>query len=512
MKPTNVIVIPLQKACLITLGVIIPVLTQGYSCKAQTSTAESTSQLQQQYDSLQGDIIGKISQVPDHPELLENGSIATQLQTAIDHDLVSLGNRIEQQSKILSVKAQEIPRKRGLSKTDRKELTEALRKQTGPLDNLKEKNEALIGTLTDLSRSGLSQWKDTYEQFKNNVGEAKGREKLLSLAKKFCEPYGVAVPPLKASSVPSPTPANSQSGTSADAPGGSSRAGFSSSGVSIKSSFAVPAADTSPDVASEKIHSPAPDAIPYLKQEMPVRVGVVRSITPGEGNVGFTVGNDTTQKQSVRFRVIVLNRAGVVLADESAGWMLKRLDPGSESLIKCSFVPKQPEELKFTSFNNGFDALPAWVLLRASDGEHGINGSAPDPVNINNDRHHRHDQLRPIANDMIPIEQEINIGKGILDRITFLQGKMNVSLRNNSKEKKPVSIRIYLLNSNGIIIDRHDIHWMFKQMDPEARTIESLSLNPSLPKSLKYIQALQPLDSKPRYLLIRTTDDSPFNG
>ena len=118
----------------------------------------------------------------------------------------------------------------------------------------------------------------------------------------------------------------------------------------------------------------------------------------------------------------------------------------------------------------------------------------------------------PLPSDLIPIQEEITVGKGVLDRLSFLQGKMNVALRNDSSEKKPVAIRFYILNANGIILDQHDVRWWFKQMDPGTRTIETVTIKPSLPKSLKYLKGGAALDAAPKFLLIRSTDDSPYGG
>jgi hypothetical protein len=483
-------------------GVILLILSAPTS-SGQSSSADSTVQLQQQFQSVQSDTLGKIFVLPNDPQPLENGTLAGQLQTVVDSDLAGLSSRNEQQRQILTGKLNQISNNQGLSISDRKELSEALRKQALPLNALKDRIESFKAVLIELKNTGLSRWKDTYEQFRSISGEEKGREKLRTLVMKFCEPYGVIAPsPSSASQAGSPASAptvdNSTVQKSVIQDGG------------IKTSLPMTGLPASSPNGFQIGESPAPDAIPYLKQEYPINVGVVRSMTPGDGSIAFTLGNSTTSKQPVRFRVVILNSKGVQLADVTAGWVFKKLDPGAEALIQCSFSPKEPEELKFTSLHEGFDSTPAWILLRSTDGTHSLRGGELKGMKVS--KRNKRDLPYPLPPDLIPLSEELQIHKGVLERISFLQGKMNVSLRNDSPDKKPVAIRIYLLNANGIVVDRHDVHWWFKQMDPGMKTIEAVQLTPVLPPTLMHTGAIPKMDSTPRFLLIRSTDDSSYGG
>lgn len=494
--------------CLFFLGIC--------SAFCETSTADETEALKQKYQQIVGGVVGEIQALPDHPAQLQDGTLAGHLQTATDTDLKAIGNRIEQQKQILNGKLQGIANNSALSKDDKNELSSAIRSQTAPLDDLRSKVETLSTDLKSLLQSGLQQWKDTYEQFRAISGDDRALEKLRASVGKFCARYDAS------SSQPKPSPAVplNRSRSVADGRGTPPQAASEtydslhrdleqlSKGLLIRS--AVPGlANPAPNPVSVP---PVADALPYQTQEMPVRKGVVRSITPGSGSLSITIGNTTSEKQGVRFRVIILNRDGIELSNQSAGWIFKSLDPGSEQILQSGFTSKEPDELKFSSLHAGFDSTPAWILLRSSDSKCLDGTPAPALSHSAGHRNHRQD-VTPAVTDLIPINSDqLRIGRGILKGVSFLQGKMNVTLRNESSEKKPVAVRFYFLSSNGIILDQKDVHWWFKQLDPGSQVVETVSLHPTLPESLKNFRGRPSLDTVPRYLIIRSTDDSPYRG
>ena len=88
-------------------GVILLILSAPTS-SGQSSSADSTVQLQQQFQSVQSDTLGKIFVLPNDPQPLENGTLAGQLQTVVDSDLAGLSSRNEQQRQILTGKLNQI--------------------------------------------------------------------------------------------------------------------------------------------------------------------------------------------------------------------------------------------------------------------------------------------------------------------------------------------------------------------------------------------------------------------
>lgn len=499
------------------ISVLICLFFSGiFSAFCETSTAGETEALRQKYQQIIAGVVGEIQSLPDHPSQLQDGTLAGHLQTATDTDLKAIGNRIEQQKQILNGELQKIANDTALSKDDKTELSSAVRSQTAPLDDLRSKVETLSTDLKSLLQSGLQQWKDTYEQFRAISGDEKALEKLRALVGKFCARYGASFAQPKSSpAVPHDRSRSVTDGRDAS-PQTASESYDSlhrdleqmSTGLVIKS--------TVPDLANPAPNPvsapPVADALPYQTQEMPVRKGVVRSITPGSGSLSITVGNDTSEKQGVRFRVIILNRDGIELSNQSVGWIFKSLDPGSEQILQSGFSTREPNELKFSSLHAGFDSTPAWILLRSSDSTSLDGTPAPALIHSAGQRNRRQD-ITPAVTDLIPINSDqLRIGRGILKGVSFLQGKMNVTLRNESSEKKPVAVRFYFLSSNGIILDQKDVHWWIKQLDPGSQVVETVSLHPTLPESLKNFRGRPSLDTVPRYLIIRSTDDSPYGG
>jgi hypothetical protein len=175
---------------------VFPAIFPG-SISAQTaiaSTAESLDALQSKYEGVRSSVIAAIQSIPDHPDSIETGTLASTLETAANLDLASLLTQLQQQKEILAKRKHSLINNPALSENDKEELRSALKQQSKPLESLISKVTTFQGAISDLRQSQLSVWKDTYNSFKEIDGSAKASAKIRMLTDQFCEPYVPAKP------------------------------------------------------------------------------------------------------------------------------------------------------------------------------------------------------------------------------------------------------------------------------------------------------------------------------
>jgi len=461
------------------------------------SAAESLDRLHAKFNSIKQSVMFAISSVSDHPDSLENGSLGTTLETAANKELTNLLTQLQQQSQILKEKEQGLIKNSVLSQNEKEELRGDLRKQSKPLKALIDTVSHFKDAIIDLRETQLTVWKQTYNQFKDIYGAQKATDKLRGLAEAFCKPYG-SLPKQE-------TEALGGTGRSQSPVHASEPMTYQST---LATSTSIPVVPIKPtDIL------PTADAIPFRLEEIQVNKGIVKSIRSGDGLVSLTLLNQTQERKKVHFRVIILNKQGVVLSDGEVSWIFKQLEPGAEALVDTTFKCKEPENIKFSSCHPNFDLSPAWILLRGDNGDVGFDGIKIPEVQRSKQetKYLQSISAQPAVSDPLPVSQEIEVGRGILKRISISQGRVNVMLENTSSEKKPVGFLIYLLNKNGFIVGKQSVTWYFKQMDPGSKTIEGF-----VPK-LKDLEELRHSifrgsDSAPKWIIIRKSDDSPYQG
>ena len=479
--------------------VVLPLGFVSDPIKAQTSTGESIAVFQEKFASIKRTVITAIMALPEHPEAMESGSVSTTIETAASGDLTNLLNRLQEQGRILKEKEQGVMKNASLSQAEKQELRGELQKQSKPLQALRDKVSQFMDAINELRSSRLTTWKKTYDSFKDIYGAPKATEKLKGLVDAFCAPYAlpkeeVQVQPKNADASPSPARQMAYQTTIPMTPG-------------VTSPLA-----TQPQFPG---FLPTLDAFPFRTGEIPVNRGVVKGMRPGDGSISFTLLNPSQEKQKVFFRVIILNRDGVVLSEGDVSWVFKKLEPGAEALVDYSFKCREPLELKFSSTHAGFDLTPAWIILRGKAADEGLNGGKVSNVQ----RNRREERIiqsmaataQPAAQDLIPLSQDIRVGRGVLRDIAISQGRVNVTLENTSPEKKPVKFHFYFLNRNGFIVGDHSVVWYFKQLDPGAKTIESFTPAMKVPESLRH-SVHSGTESLPRWIIIRDGDDNPYKG
>ena len=93
-----------------------------FSAWGTASTSDTITVLQGQYDKIKDSAITAIKSVPDHPDLLESGSLKATLESVVSGDLASLRNRVQQQTRNMDYNKHSLETNSVLSETDKEEL------------------------------------------------------------------------------------------------------------------------------------------------------------------------------------------------------------------------------------------------------------------------------------------------------------------------------------------------------------------------------------------------------
>jgi hypothetical protein len=483
-----------------SLSLVILCAVMAPVMESVASTLENQEALQERFIEIKRSVITAIESVPEHPEILDSGAVVQTIETAANVDLTNLLGQIQQQTQIIREKEQGLIKNANLSQAEKEELKLELQKQSKPLQSFKEKVSQFKDAVNELRETRLRTWKETYKSFKDIYGEPKATEKLKGLTDSFCAPYALPKQPpvqsvrtVPASSAMTPEPVVYQ--------------------YTIQMPSGVPS--TLRGGAQIPDFQPTIDSIPFRTEEIPINNGVIKSIRPADGSISITLLNRSQEKKKVSFKILILNRQGVVLSESGVSWIFKRLEPGAEAVVDTTFKCHEPQELKYSTCHAIFDMNPAWIVLRGADGNESPDGGGVAGIKRNK-KEEKHIQstiaaTQPAVQDLFAVSEDIAVGRGILRRISMSQGRVNVTVENSSTEKKPIKFHIYFLNGNGIIIGDQSVTWYFKQLEPGARSIESFTPTLKAPEELRH-SIYSGMDATPQWILIRNGDDSPYQG
>jgi hypothetical protein len=190
----------------LVLSTLIWGLLSGHSLKSETSTSQNLSDLQSSFEKLRDTFLQELSSIPDHPDKLENGTLATDVETLCEKDLKNLLDQVDNQREILKERENELDTKQ-LSDSDKEELRQALKSQKKPLDALQKKITNFRGAMDELKSSGIQSMKSSYDEFLSIKGQQAAAEKLRLKIDAIEEPYKPTPTPVPTPiPTPSPTP------------------------------------------------------------------------------------------------------------------------------------------------------------------------------------------------------------------------------------------------------------------------------------------------------------------
>jgi hypothetical protein len=182
------------------------------SLNAQSSVANNLSELQESFSKIRDTFILEISDLPNHPEKLEDGSLLADAETVCEKDLKALSNKIEQQKIILKEKGDKIDALE-IAKADKTELRAVLATQKKPLVSLQQKVSTFNDAVNELKSNELKSWKVVYDSYNSVSGQEKAAEKLRSSVDDFCTPFPLSKPKTTPTPIPTPTTTPTPSST-----------------------------------------------------------------------------------------------------------------------------------------------------------------------------------------------------------------------------------------------------------------------------------------------------------
>jgi len=171
---------------------------------ASASTAETVNALQIRFDKTKASVISTIKSAPDHPDLLESGSLKATLDSALSRDLTDLRNALRLARTIMISERKSLATNNLLSESEKEELVATSQREGRPIATLGEDMSMFTAAIKDLRDNRLAQWQETYDSYKDAFGISRATDKLRGMVDLFCSPYIPRKPtpaPYQASSI-----------------------------------------------------------------------------------------------------------------------------------------------------------------------------------------------------------------------------------------------------------------------------------------------------------------------
>lgn len=103
----------------------------------------------------------------------------------------------------------------------------------------------------------------------------------------------------------------------------------------------------------------------------------------------------------------------------------------------------------------------------------------------------------------IPFEyDELDVNRGICQRIEFSKKKMNLTLKNKTESPQNVRLKVSVLNPDGIVIYEAKEIWIINRLEPEAKFAKDFDFQIGMPAVLKYSKYAPSFDMTPAWIII----------
>lgn len=195
-----------MKDTLLAILCWVSVMTIGLHAQG-TSAAENLAALQESFTKYRNGFFQELDTVPEQPNKLQDGTVASQLEILCGKDLKDLLERVNNQRDILRKKLTAIDATAGLSEADKAELKGSIASQKKPLDDLEKQISVFRESMMQLKTGGIESLRTLHEQFLSIKGEQAAQEKLRNRILQIKAPYLPKPPPSpKPSATPTATP------------------------------------------------------------------------------------------------------------------------------------------------------------------------------------------------------------------------------------------------------------------------------------------------------------------
>ena len=241
-----------------------------------------------------------------------------------------------------------------------------------------------------------------------------------------------------------------------------------------------------------------------------INKGVVHSLNLTNGRLQLLNPSDNRVKPD--FKILVLNRDGVILWEHEESWLWKSPDYEERYSVDAEVALKFPaRELAFSRWARyGWDMTPHYLLCLGSKG--GL-----DRLKAELRREWAHMREHPLE-----LSVEFNIREQLPDALDFqkfvlletpksslvkglefTEEKVRIHYINRTSMRIKPKIQGYIFNRDGVIIESFQDEWWLSSLHPAEEAVESKSLNYSIPEKLELSRWAGAIyDLEPRYVYL----------